>query len=77
MAIRFPTEAANDPGMKKPSAPDAAPPEVGADGTPRGCVVGLFVLCVFCFVLRTGDAKPGKDINQAGFVRERDTDRDR
>ena len=23
------------------------------------------------------DAKPGKDINQAGFVRERDTDADR
>ena len=35
MPIRFPTEAANDPGMK-PAAPDGTPPDVGADGTPRG-----------------------------------------
>jgi hypothetical protein len=32
--IRFPTEAANDPGMTPRGDPDL--PEVGADGTPRG-----------------------------------------
>ncbi|HEY8047529.1 MAG TPA: hypothetical protein VIE63_00035 [Ramlibacter sp.] len=58
MPIRFPTEAANDP-------------DVGGEGTPRGRADGTPQRD------RRGepgqdDARPGKDINQAGFIRERD-----
>ena len=77
MPIRFPTEAANDPGMKKPSAPDAAPPEVGADGTPRGRADGTPEPPDKRNDTRPNDSKAGKDINQPGYVRERDTDRER
>jgi len=63
MPIRFPTEAANDP-------------DVGGDRTPRGRATpaprerGEGV--------SPGDeAKPGQDINQPGFIRERDRDPDR
>ena len=77
MPIRFPTEAASDPGMQKPAAPDAPPPEVGADGTPRGRADGTPEPPDKRRDSRTGDAKPGKDINQAPFVREHNPDRDR
>ena len=59
MPIRFPTEAANDPGM---------PRDAGADGTPEARNKRAPEA-------RPDEAKPGKDINQAGFVRERDPDR--
>ena len=67
MPIRFPTDAANDPGMDDGSADDkgrargspAHHSRTGADS-------------------RTDESKPGKGINQAGFVRERDrTDPDK
>jgi hypothetical protein len=61
MPIRFPTEAANDPGMK----PDGLPPEAGNDGSTRGRADATRDT-------RDPAGKPGKDINQAGFVRERD-----
>jgi hypothetical protein len=65
MPIRFPTEAANDPGM---------PRDVGADGTPRGRADGTpEPPDKRKSPERNDDAKPGKDINQAGFVRERDS----
>jgi hypothetical protein len=57
MPIRFPTEAANDPAM---------PRDVGADGTPEAKDKRASKT-------RPDEAKPGKDINQAGFVRDRDS----
>ncbi|MEJ6023337.1 hypothetical protein [Ramlibacter sp. PS4R-6] len=61
MPIRFPTDAANDPGMHDGSADGkgralnspAHHSRTGADS-------------------RSDEAQPGKGINQAGFVRERD-----
>ena len=60
MPIRFPTEAANDPGMK-PAAPESQPGDPRAD-TRSDAKDGA------------GEAKPGKDINQAGFLREHERD---
>jgi hypothetical protein len=61
MPIRFPTDAANDPGMDDG--------RTGGKGRAQG---------VPAHHSRTGadsrsdEARPGKGINQAGFVRERD-----
>jgi hypothetical protein len=60
MPIRFPTDAANDPGMDDETAGDkgrarntpAHHSRTGADS-------------------RGDEAKPGNGINQAGFIRER------
>jgi hypothetical protein len=42
MPIRFPTEAANDPGTKpQPGEAPGLPADVGADGTPRGRADGM------------------------------------
>lgn len=65
MPIRFPTDAANDPGMSDKRGADkgrarGAPAHHSRTGAES----------------RTDEAKPGKGINQAGFVRERDTGRD-
>ena len=62
MPIRFPTEAANDPVVDGEGTPRGR-----ADGNPpprdrKGAGASA------------DDGKPGKDINQAGFVRERDRD---
>jgi hypothetical protein len=63
MPIRFPTEAANDP-------------DVG-DGEPRGRADDKAAPRERGTPApRRDDAKPGKDINQAGFIRERDRDPD-
>jgi len=76
MPIRFPTEAANDPGPKKGPADDL--PDVGADGTPRGRADGTPDRQSRTGAdSRGGDSQPGKDINQPGFVRDRDSDRER
>ena len=72
MSIRFPTEAANDPGPNKGPADDL--PNIGADGTPRGRADGTGRHSRTGADSRSGSAKPGKDINQAGFVRDRDSD---
>ena len=68
MPIRFPTEAANDPG--RPEKSDDLP-QAGTDRTPgRHSRTGAGS--------RSSEARPGKDINQAGFVRERrDTEPER
>lgn len=64
MPIRFPTEAANDP-------------DVGAERTPRERKDGTPAPRERGEGASPGDsAKPGQDINQAGFIRERDGDRD-
>jgi hypothetical protein len=74
MPIRFPTEAANDPGPKKGPAEDL--PDVGADGTPRGRADGTPGRQSRTGAdSRTDESRPGKDINQPGFVRDRDRDR--
>jgi hypothetical protein len=76
MPIRFPTEAANDPG--KPNAPDGMPPDVGSDGTPRGRADGMPEPRDRRGAdSGRGDTRRGADINQPGFTRERDPDRDR
>lgn len=56
----FPTEAANDPGMDDDKSRGRADTPAHHSRTRADS--------------RTGDAKPGKDINQAGFIRERDRD---
>jgi len=61
MPFRFPTEAANDP-------------VVSADDVPRGRVDSAGRPDRRRSDVRTNDSKPGKDINQAGFIRERDKD---
>lgn len=75
MPIRFSTQAANadilGDDTDTTGTPDGMPQAVGADGTPRG---------------RSdrkperegrspeakGEAKPGKDINAAGFIKDKD-----
>jgi hypothetical protein len=78
MPIRFSTQAANadilGDDADATSVPDGMPKAVGADGTPRDRAdrkperEG-----------RTpegkGEAKPGKDINAAGFVKDKDADK--
>jgi hypothetical protein len=63
MAIHFPTDAANDPGIHDTGRNDRG----RAQGKPahhsRTDADS-----------RTDEATPGKGINQAGFVRERDSD---
>ncbi|HUR90709.1 MAG TPA: hypothetical protein VMZ74_16610 [Ramlibacter sp.] len=65
MPIRFPTEAANDPGMR-PAAPDGkSPPEIGADGTPRGRADG------------TPEPPDKRRDERSNDAREREPERDR
>jgi hypothetical protein len=65
MPIRFPTEAANDP-------------VVAPDGTPRGRADGNRERREYSRGETRRDApKPGKDINQPGFIHERDPKGDR
>lgn len=63
MPIRFPTEAANDPAM---------PRDAGTEGSSRGRADTSGDARD-----RRDEAKPGKDINQAGFVRDRDSTSER
>lgn len=64
MPIRFPTDAANDPGMDDGLA--------GGKGRARETPSHHSRTSADS---RTDEAKPGKGINQAGFLRERDSDR--
>jgi hypothetical protein len=63
MPIRFPTEAANDPDVGESAPRGRAEDRPGPRGRGDAAPGG-------------GDAKPGKDINQAGFIRERERDPD-
>lgn len=78
MPIRFSTQAANADHMRmdtEPAVPEGMPDAVGADGTPRdradrtrrrepegGAARDD----------RDAPAKPGKDINAPGFVKDKD-----
>jgi len=67
MPIRFPTDAANDPGIDDAPSGGKARAENAPARHSRTTADS-----------RTEDeAKPGKGINQAGFVRERDTNPDK
>ena len=62
MPIRFPTDAANDPGMD--DVPSAGKARAHNAPAPHSRTTADS---------RSDEAKPGKGINQAGFVRDRDT----
>jgi hypothetical protein len=80
MPIRFSTQAANADHIRvesEPGVPEGMPDDVGADGTPRdrsdrttrreprgGAAREEQT--------RDAPAKPGKDINAPGFVKDRD-----
>jgi hypothetical protein len=61
MAIHLPTDAANDPGMNDPGDKEQGRPQGRPAHHSRTSADS-----------RADEAKPGKGINQAGFVRERD-----
>jgi hypothetical protein len=81
MPIRFPTEAANADILGEDPDPATGPPEdmpkaVGADGTPRDR--GDRDRTAERTAERqpgSNEAKPGKDINAAGFVKDKDSDK--
>lgn len=76
MPIRFSTEAANadvlgeDPGPRSPN--DDTPGAVGADGTPRDRGDRSSPREGRQTTRESAEAKPGKDINAAGFVKDKD-----
>ncbi len=76
MPIRFSTEAANadvlgeDPAPR--GAPEGVPSAVGADGTPRDRADRSPERESRQSTRETGETKPGKDINAAGFVKDKD-----
>jgi hypothetical protein len=80
MPIRFSTEAANADTLRDDteprSAPEGTPQAVGADGTPRDRSAGPTER-----QSKGGDSnkdnqvKPGKDINAAGFIKDKDSDK--
>jgi hypothetical protein len=79
MPIRFSTEAANADHMRmdnEPAVPEGTPEDVGADGTPRDRAdrAGRREPRGGALGEQESDApaKPGKDINAPGFVKDRD-----
>jgi hypothetical protein len=76
MPIRFSTVAANADVLGEDTAPEGAPagmPEdVGADGTPRDRSDRAAARQSRPDPAEDGKAKPGKDINAAGFVKDKD-----
>ena len=88
MPIRFSTEAANADHMREdagPGVPEGMPDAVGADGTPRDKEDrGVRTKRSTQREAKGGAAreeqsqddaaaKPGKDINAAGFVKDKDS----
>lgn len=75
MPIRFSTQAANadilGDDSETPGAPDGMPQAVGADGTPRDRSDRKPEREGRSSEARD-EAKPGKDINAAGFVKDKD-----
>lgn len=74
MPIRFPTEAANADILGDDAENHTS---VGSEGMPRGKAEGTpehFQRSDKSREARGsgGEAKPGKDINQAGFVKDKD-----
>ncbi len=75
MPIRFSTQAANADVLgddaELSGTPEGMPQAVGADGTPRGRADGKPEFEREA-AANKGDAKPGKDINAAGFIKDKD-----
>ena len=74
MPNRFPTEAANADFLGEDPDPAKAQPEegtrsAGTGATPRGRAEGSTPRQDS---ERREDARPGKDINQAGFIKDKD-----
>lgn len=74
MPIRFSTEAANADHLRVEAEPDGMSDDVGADGTPRDRGQARRPReKVKVKDDQPGDqARPGKDINAPGFVKEKD-----
>jgi hypothetical protein len=76
MSIRFSTEAANADvlGDDTPAegVPEGMPGEVGADGTPRDRTDRAPQRKGRASETESGEARPGKDINAPGFVKDKD-----
>jgi hypothetical protein len=83
MPIRFSTEAANADHMRmeaQPGVPEGMPDNIGADGTPRdradrGSKRSAQPEPKGAARKEQGKdaaAKPGKDINAAGFIKDKD-----
>jgi hypothetical protein len=76
MPIRFSTEAANADVLGEDPTPGSAtqdtPSAVGADGTARDRADRSHARDSRPLKRESGEAKPGKDINAAGFVKDRD-----
>jgi hypothetical protein len=84
MPIRFSTEAANADHMRmesQPGVPEGMPDDIGADGTPRdradrskrGAQGEPKGSAAREEPAKDTTAKPGKDINAAGFVKDKDS----
>lgn len=76
MNMRFSTEAANADHLGKdtPDAADGMSEGVGADGTPRDPKATPQARTEDRRE-RDSEAKPGKDINAPGFVKDKDADK--
>lgn len=76
MPIRFSTEAANADVLGEDtdsgSAKDGTPEPAVADGKPAGRVAGNPQHDRKRGDNADGEAKPGKDINAAGFIKDKD-----
>lgn len=81
MPIRFSTQAANadilGDDTDTTGAPDGMPQGVGADGTPRDRSDRKAAERQGRPPEAKGEAKPGKDSNAAGFVKDKDKDADK
>ncbi len=73
MPNTFSTQAANaDILGEDDGSPPGMPHEIGADGTPRDRSDRAAARENKAAETDSGEAKPGKDINSAAFVRDRD-----
>lgn len=75
MPMRFSTEAANADVMGEDLAPgttpEGTPPAAG--GAPRGPTARAHERGSKSRDAHEGEAKPGKDINAAGFIKDQDS----
>ena len=73
MNMRFSTQAANADFLSEdaPDAADGLSEDVGVDGTPRD-PTGRLQARTPPRREREAEAKPGRDINAAGFVKDKD-----
>jgi hypothetical protein len=73
MPNTFSTQAANaDQLSEDDGSPPGMPHEIGADGTPRDRSDRATARENMTVESNPGEAKPGKDENAAGFVKDKD-----